>query len=110
MTATFIPTINFYKISPAYYISLPFSGLLYTMMTISSAKNYYFNDGNIWKEENIKNKLINEKTIKGLMSGKSYEDENFPVSSFIIKRNIRKITRFFIILQEWLMILRIIKT
>jgi hopene-associated glycosyltransferase HpnB len=49
MTATFIPTINFYKISPAYYISLPFSGLLYTMMTISSAKNYYFNDGNIWK-------------------------------------------------------------
>ena len=49
MTATFIPTINFYKISPAYYISLPFSGILYTMMTISSAKNYYFNDGNIWK-------------------------------------------------------------
>ena len=49
MTATFIPTINFYKISPAYYISLPFSGLLYTMMTISSAKNYYFNDGNIYK-------------------------------------------------------------
>ena len=47
------------------------------------------------KEENIKNKLINEKTIKGLMSGKSYEDENFPVSSFIIKRNIRKITRIF---------------
>ena len=38
------------------------------------------------KEENIKNKLINEKTIKGLMSGKSYEDENFPVSSFIIKK------------------------
>ena len=29
------------------------------------------------------------------MSGKSYEDENFPVSSFIIKRNIRKITRIF---------------
>ncbi len=49
MTASFIPTINFYKISPAYYISLPFSGLLYTMMTISSAKNYYFNKGNIWK-------------------------------------------------------------
>ena len=109
MTATFIPTINFYKISPAYYISLPFSGLLYTMMTISSAKNYYFNDGNIWKEENIKNKLINEKTIKELMSGKSYEVK-FSVSSFIIKRNIRKITKFFIILQEWLMILRIIKT
>ncbi len=49
MTASFIPTINFYKISPAYYISLPFSGLLYTIMTISSAKNYYFNQGNIWK-------------------------------------------------------------
>ncbi len=29
------------------------------------------------------------------MSGKSYKDENFPVSSFIIKRNIRKIVRIF---------------
>ena len=62
MTATFIPTINFYKIS-AYYISLPFSGILYTMMTISSAKNYYFNEGNIWKRKKILKIILRMKKI-----------------------------------------------
>ena len=43
--------------------------------------------------------------------GKPYEDENFPVASFIVKRNIQKyITRtFYFFAKEWLMILRIIK-
>ena len=45
----FFPTIKFYKIS---YIYCPLgfiSSIFYILMTISSAKNYYFKLGNTWK-------------------------------------------------------------
>ena len=49
MTISFIPTAKFYNLSFPFYFSLPFSSLIYMLMTINSASNYYFKDGNIWK-------------------------------------------------------------
>ena len=48
------------------------------------------------KEENI-SKIIKsiEEDISHLMSGKSYSDENFPVASFLMTKEIRKIVRVF---------------
>ncbi len=37
---------------------------------------------------NIKKQEINAKKISGILSGKTYSDENFPVSSFIMKRDL----------------------
>jgi len=47
------------------------------------------------KEEDISNLEINEKDIIELLSGKTFTDENFPVASFIIKKNIQKYIRTF---------------
>ena len=48
------------------------------------------------KEENIsKIKKSIEEDISQLMSGKSYSDENFPVASFLMTKEIRKIVRIF---------------
>ena len=44
------------------------------------------------KEENIK---ITQKYVSSLLSGKDYKDENFPVSSFLIDKKLKKITRVF---------------
>ena len=44
------------------------------------------------KEENIK---INQNYIYSLLSGKSFNDENFPVASFVINSNIKKVIRIF---------------
>lgn len=49
MTISFVPTARFYNLSLPFYFSLPFSSLIYMLMTINSASNYYFKDGNIWK-------------------------------------------------------------
>ena len=49
MTASIIPTINFYKLKFWYYFSLPISGFLYLCMTLSSAYNHFFKNGNNWK-------------------------------------------------------------
>ena len=46
------------------------------------------------KVENIKKKLTN-KIISEYLSGKNYQDENFPVSSFLIKKNIKNHVRNF---------------
>ena len=46
---TTYPTINFYKINPIYCFLIPISAGLYMMMTISSAFNFYFDNGNNWK-------------------------------------------------------------
>ena len=43
------PTFKFYGLNFFYCLSLPFSAFLYGLMTISSACNYYFNHGNLWK-------------------------------------------------------------
>ena len=38
---------------------------------------------------------INQKCISDLLSGKKFQDENFPVASFIIKKKIKKTIRLF---------------
>ena len=47
------------------------------------------------KEENISNFKIEEKDVVKLLSGKTFTDENFPVSSFVIKKSIQKYIRAF---------------
>ena len=49
MIISFIPTARFYNLGFVFYLSLPFSSFIYMLMTISSAYNYYFKSGNIWK-------------------------------------------------------------
>ncbi len=44
-----VPTIRFYNLAPIYYFSVPFSALIYTLITINSAYNFYFKEGNVWK-------------------------------------------------------------
>ena len=46
----------------------------------------------IGKEENIK---ITQKYVSSLLSGKNYKNENFPVSSFLIDKKLKKIVRAF---------------
>jgi hopene-associated glycosyltransferase HpnB len=46
---SFRPTVRFYKLSIFYYLSLPLASLIYIMMTITSAFNFHFRKGNIWK-------------------------------------------------------------
>ena len=49
MIFTFLPTVKFYKIGKSFTLTLPFSALIYGCMTLSSAVNYYFFEGNNWK-------------------------------------------------------------
>lgn len=46
---TIYPTIKFYKLNPIYCFLIPISSGLYIIMTISSAFNFYFENGNNWK-------------------------------------------------------------
>ncbi|MAZ46563.1 MAG: glycosyl transferase family 2 [Rickettsiales bacterium] len=46
---SFIPTVKFYNLPSRYYFSLPLASLFYIMMTITSAFNFHFKKGNIWK-------------------------------------------------------------
>lgn len=49
MTWTYLPTLNLYKSRSLWALTLPFSGLLYTLMTIDSARRYYMGGGAEWK-------------------------------------------------------------
>ena len=49
MTISIIPTVLFYKLNFLYFFSLPLSSIIYIMMTITSAFNFYFKRGNVWK-------------------------------------------------------------
>ena len=44
-----LPTLKFYRLNFLFCFSLPFSAMLYGMMTMSSATNFFLNKGNIWK-------------------------------------------------------------
>ena len=46
---SFRPTVRFYNLSIFYYLSLPLASFIYIMMTITSAFNFHFRKGNIWK-------------------------------------------------------------
>lgn len=45
----FFPVLKFYGIKKNFLLLMPFSALIYLMMTISSAINYYSKKGNKWK-------------------------------------------------------------
>ena len=49
LVISFRPTVNFYKLPSFYYFSLPFASLIYIMMTFTSALNFHFRKGNVWK-------------------------------------------------------------
>ena len=48
----YFPTIKFYNLPKIYIFSLPVSGLIYLIITLHSASNYYRGLGNVWKERN----------------------------------------------------------
>ena len=50
MSFIFRPTIKFYNLNLIFALCLPISAFFYMLMTISSALNYYFKSGNIWKD------------------------------------------------------------
>ena len=84
MTISIIPTILFYKLNFLYFFSLPLSSIIYIMMTITSALNFFTLKKVMYgKGENISDPNINEKKIKNLLSGKTFADENFPVASLL---------------------------
>jgi hopene-associated glycosyltransferase HpnB len=47
--ACYLPTLRYYSMNPLYALSLPFTGVLYLLMTWSSAYRYYFGKGASWK-------------------------------------------------------------
>ena len=49
MFLSFLPTAKFYNLNFVFYFSLPISSIIYMLMTINSAYNYYFKNGNVWK-------------------------------------------------------------
>ena len=49
MLLTFSPTVKFYKIGKFFTFTLPLSAIIYGCMTLSSAINYFFFEGNNWK-------------------------------------------------------------
>lgn len=49
MTIVFSPTLKFFKMKRFFALTLPFSALLYGIMTTSSAMNYFLSGGNVWK-------------------------------------------------------------
>ena len=49
LVISFRPTVNFYKLPYFYYFSLPIVSLIYMMMTFTSAFNFHFRKGNVWK-------------------------------------------------------------
>ena len=52
ITSAFLPTVKFYNLKIVYIFTLPLSACLYTLMTLSSAYNFFFKDGNSWKGRN----------------------------------------------------------
>lgn len=54
MYVSFLPTAKFYKISFLFFILFPISSLIYVLMTINSAFNFYFSSGNVWKNRKYK--------------------------------------------------------
>ncbi len=49
MIFSFIPTLRFYNINVFFAFTFPFAAVIYMLMTVTSAVNYFFNSGNIWK-------------------------------------------------------------
>ncbi|MGB0682531.1 MAG: glycosyltransferase [Magnetovibrionaceae bacterium] len=49
MVMLYHPTLRLYGLSPWWALTLPFAGLLYTLMTLDSARRHWMGLGNAWK-------------------------------------------------------------
>ncbi len=49
ITVAFFPTFKFYNVDKKFLFLIPLSSLLYILMTVSSAINFYFKEGTNWK-------------------------------------------------------------
>jgi len=50
MATTYLPTLKFYERSPAWGITLPLIGIIYLLMTWTSALRYISGSGSSWKQ------------------------------------------------------------
>ena len=50
MVTTYLPTLKFYERSPAWGITLPLIGIIYLLMTWTSALHYISGSGSSWKQ------------------------------------------------------------
>ncbi len=50
MATTYLPTLKFYERSPAWSITLPLIGIIYLLMTWTSALRYISGSGSSWKQ------------------------------------------------------------
>lgn len=58
MAASYVPTLKYYRINPCWALSLPFAGVLYLLMTWSSAIRYWRGDGAHWKERHYSKQTV----------------------------------------------------
>jgi hypothetical protein len=49
MAVSFIPTLRFYRLSPAWGLALPFIALAYVAFTLDSAWQHSQGRGGLWK-------------------------------------------------------------
>ena len=49
MAWTYLPTLDLYRLNPLWAVSLPLAGILYTLMTLDSARLHYAGQGGAWK-------------------------------------------------------------
>jgi len=49
MAWTYLPTLDMYRLNALWALSLPFAGILYTLMTLDSARLHYMGLGGAWK-------------------------------------------------------------
>lgn len=49
MAVTFLPTLRLYKMNPVWAMALPVAGLIYTAMTVDSARQHWAGRGGAWK-------------------------------------------------------------
>ena len=54
MAGTFVPTLRLYRVPAATAFLLPVTGLLYTLMTLDSARRHYLGGGATWKGRDYK--------------------------------------------------------
>jgi hopene-associated glycosyltransferase HpnB len=57
MMVSYLPTLRFYRLSPAWALALPLIGMLYLAMTWSSAYRWWAGWGSAWKGRTYSNRL-----------------------------------------------------
>jgi hypothetical protein len=53
MTATYIPVLRFYRLSPLRAAGLPLAAAMYAAMTLDSARRHWAGRGGEWKGRTI---------------------------------------------------------